>query len=133
MFSRFLSSTNLDAVIAADKEVRNEIESLARSQLERRGDKRSLEDKLKIAAESNHLVKAFQTSEGQRLMRKAELKSAQVGSPLTLIYLSPLFFVLFTFRVQDEHCIQTLLEKGPIFLAKKARDEIALAYFDLFT
>ena len=92
VFSRFLSSTNLDAVIAADTEVRNEIESLARSQLERRGDKRSLEDKLKIAAESNHLVKAFQTSEGQRLMRKAELKSAQVGSPLlTLIYLSPLF------------------------------------------
>ena len=120
MFSRFLSSTNLDAVIAADTEVRNEIESLARSQLERRGDKRSLEDKLKIAAESNHLVKAFQTSEGQRLMRKAELKSAQVGSPLlTLIYLSPLFFVLFTFRVQEEHFIQTLFKKVPSFWRKK--------------
>ena len=65
-------------MIAADTEVRNEIEGFARSQLERRGDTRSLEDKLKIAAESNHLVKAFQTSEGQRLMRKAELKSAQV-------------------------------------------------------
>ena len=77
-FLRFLSSTNLDTVIAADTEVRNEIEGFARSQLERRGDTRSLEDKLKIAAESNHLVKAFQTSEGQRLMRKAELKSAQV-------------------------------------------------------
>ena len=78
VFSRFLSSTNLDTLMAADADVRNEIESFARSQLERRGDKRSLEDKLKIAAESNHLVKAFQTSEGQRLMRKAELKSAQV-------------------------------------------------------
>ena len=75
-----MSTKDLECLVKQDLEVRNEIENFAALGFNRVKDQRTKEEKSKLASETTRLDGSFKTAERQRLMLKAELKSAQAAT-----------------------------------------------------
>ena len=75
-----MGAADVQSLMSNDSDIRGEIEKFAQTQFDNKKDKRSPEERMKVAAEANHLFKAYQAAEGQRLMRGAELKATQAAA-----------------------------------------------------